>query len=107
HFGDILMVPPASSNVDGAATPVAAVEGREVYVVISQPCDQQHGKVDRVILLRGMAHRYSWRQHGKAKATHPRTPVMFLGQSKYMIEWNLLQPETWLMPELKRRITDE
>jgi len=107
HFGDILLVPPTSPNADGAATPGAGVEGLEVYVVISQPCDQQHGKVDRVILLRGVAYRYSRRQHGKAKAIQPRTPVMFLGQTKYMIEWNLLQPETWLMPELRRRITDE
>lgn len=104
RLGDVLLGPAATTPPAGAAE--STTGQHDAYVVISQECDQQHRDVDRVLLLQGVAVPYSWRQHGKAKRTRPRTPVMLVADAKYMIEWNLLQPETWLMPEVTRRLTD-
>ncbi|HEX6639664.1 MAG TPA: hypothetical protein VF215_01055, partial [Thermoanaerobaculia bacterium] len=101
HLGDVFMAPapePATPE-----TVAGADATRYAYVVLSQACDLQHGGVDRVLFLRGIARPYAWKHHVKSKVT--RTPVMIVGADRYMIDWDTLAPETWLLSELARKVT--
>lgn len=79
---------------------------RYAYVVLSQSCDLQHGSADRLLLLRGIVKPYDWSQHAQ-KVVDTRTPVMRVGNVCHTIEWDVLAPETWSIPdELKKRQND-
>jgi hypothetical protein len=94
HLGDVFMAPTAGDQ-----------QPRYAYVVLSQACDLQHAEVDRVLLLRGVMQPYAWKQHVRAKVT--RTPVMTVGDERFMIDWDPLAPETWLLTDLERKVTRE
>ncbi len=86
----------------GEQASVAEVGSQYAYVVLSQACDLQHGKTDRLLLLRGDATKYSWKQHDKS--VQYRTPIMRLDAEEYSVVWNTAAPETWLLNELPDRI---
>ena len=73
------------------------------YVVLSQSCDLEHGEADRLLLLRGKVQPYSWKYHERKPAS-TRTPVMYAGEDRYSIDWDVLSPETWLLSDLKQRL---
>jgi len=101
QLGDVYIGPPVGEK----EAPENAQPERYAYVVLSQACDLQHGAVDRILLLRGVARPYAWKQHVRAKTT--RTPIMVVGDERFMVDWDPLAPETWLLEDLTRKITIE
>jgi len=77
---------------------------RYAYIVLSQACDLQHCLTDRLLLLRGEATKYNWSQHDTVSKL--RTPIMYLDDEVFSIDWDLASPETWplsTMPELLKK----
>jgi len=121
HFGDVFLAGKVPANVPvvkdlekgnasepaeaHAEAPPAKALGRHAYMVMSQACDLMRGGSDRALLLRGEAKAYEWRQHDNRKAT-PKTPIMIVGQEKFVVEWDLLAPETWQIADLPGMIAD-
>ncbi len=79
---------------------------REAYVVLSQACDLQHCETDRLLMLRGRAKRYNWKQHDNKSRGQVKTPIMYVGKDIYSIDWETLSPETWLLSDLSRRMQE-
>lgn len=110
----IVVAPPAPAQAPapGAADPAAAREeavqgppspSRYVYMVLSQSCDLIRGGADRVLLLRGVANPLTWRQHSNA-FSKPRTPVMNVGDRRFVIDWDILSPETWPLADMSGKL---
>jgi hypothetical protein len=97
-------VPPPTVQAEAVQGPLSP--SRYVYMVISQSCDLVRGEADRVLLLRGTANPLSWRQHSDA-FSKPRTPVMSVGSLRYVIDWDILSPETWLLSDLPNKLGAE
>jgi hypothetical protein len=101
--------PPVVQSQEGAeqadAAPAPIIISRHAFVVLSQACDLLHGDADRALLLRGKAKRYDWRQHDNKKQI-PRTPLMKSDGSKFVVEWDLLAPETWALDEVPSRLAE-
>ncbi|MGY8666997.1 hypothetical protein Q3C01_32210 [Bradyrhizobium sp. UFLA05-109] len=97
-------VPPPAGGAEAVQGPPSP--SRYVYMVISQSCDLVRGGADRVLLLRGVANPLSWRQHSNA-FSKPRTPVMSVGDLRYVIDWDILSPETWLLNDLPNKLASE
>jgi hypothetical protein len=98
RLGDVFLGPELTTSNVSSGDPA-----RYAYVVLSQACDLQHGDAERLILLRGSARPYGWRQHN-FRAQGPRTPVMVVGDQQYAIEWDVLAPETWLLEEIQGKL---
>jgi len=74
------------------------------YVVLSQACDLQHCETDRLLLLRGRAKRYNWKQHDRKLRGQVKTPIMQVGVELFSVDWEIVTPETWLLSELPTRL---
>jgi hypothetical protein len=125
HLGDVFLAPkpagtPSTSTLNTAETAVRSdtlaehapqekPEGspvpRHAFVVLSQSCDLQHGGADRVLLMRGEARTYEWKQHDQLKT--PRTPIVKAGEERFIVEWDVLAPETWLLKDIPHRVSAE
>ncbi|MUZ64369.1 hypothetical protein [Agrobacterium vitis] len=93
RLGDVYLGPEVHGTQDGKA-PL-----RACFVVISQACDLQHGEADRILLLKGSLRPYTPDQLAK-KATVLRTPLITIGQGRFILEWDLLAPETWMVADI-------
>lgn len=93
RLGDVYLGPEVQAAADGTTPP------RACYVVISQACDLQHGDADRILLLKGCLRPYMPDQVAK-KATVQRTPLITIGQARFILEWDLLAPETWMLSDI-------
>jgi hypothetical protein len=107
RLGDVFLAPPkkpqkprgkAAKKVEGVAKP----EPREVFAVLTQACDLQHGRATQLLMLKGSALPY-------AAETPPskgqKTSVMRVDGVDYQVDWDLFSPETWRLSSIRRRIT--
>ena len=77
---------------------------REVFAVLTQACDLQHGRASELLMLRGSALPY---EADSSSSAGQKTPVMRVDGVNYQIEWNLFSPETWPLKSLNRRVKGE
>ena len=102
---DEIQEPAANVNTEpGKAKDREENDDRYAYVVLSQACDLQHCETDRLLLLRGRARRYSWKQHDRKSRGQMKTPIMRVGEELYSVDWEIVTPETWLLSELPTRL---
>ncbi|MCS0505132.1 hypothetical protein [Ancylobacter mangrovi] len=94
RLGDVLMAPLAQEQV-------AAGADRDVYMVLSQACDLQHGNTDRILLLKGRTKSY---RAPASKLSGLRTPIMRDQAEVYVVDWDVLGAETWLLADVPQKI---
>lgn len=102
-LGDVFMAPVKKprKGAKGAAKPDDTGAGaREVFVVLTQACDLQHGRATQLLMLTGTAMPYEADSAPKGQ----KTAVMRVDDVPYQVDWNLFSPETWPLSGLKRRI---
>lgn len=102
-LGDVFMAPikkpegePAGEAEGAIAEPIA----RDVYAVLTQACDLQHGNTDRLLMLKGKALPYEADSVLKGQ----KTAVMRVDGVAYQVDWDLFSPETWPLNSLRRRL---
>lgn len=103
RLGDVFLAPPKPPRPAGKKAPkiAAGPVARDVYVVLSQACDLQHGATDQLLLLRGDAWPYGTKENA---AKSPKTPIMDVDGTRYQVEWDVLGPQTWPLKDLPKRI---
>lgn len=80
----------------------AKTEPREVFAVLTQACDLQHGRTTQLLLLRGSALPYAVESSG---SKGQKTSVMRVDGVDYQVDWDLLSPETWPLNGLRQRVS--
>lgn len=108
RLGDVFIDAPAPAAVAGdpivgAEAAATAKPERKAYVVISQPCDLQHGNVDRLLVLGGAARPYTGRLTD-AKGRERLTPLMKVGDDRWTVGWDVANVETWPLSGMQERI---
>lgn len=104
NLGDVFMAPvkkPRKGAKDAAKEGDPTAGAREVFAVLTQACDLQHGRASQLLMLTGTAMPY---EADSAPKGH-KTAVMRVDGVAYQIDWNLFSPETWPLSTLKRRIS--
>jgi hypothetical protein len=101
QLGDLLVkretqTAPTGEHANGQTPPTDAL------VVLTQGCDLQHALSKSVLFLPGHISPYSWKSHRRSAGN--RTPVMRLGDAKYVVEWDEKTPLTWMAEEVDERI---
>jgi hypothetical protein len=96
RLGDVYLESELPVGKDGNAS------FRACYVVISQACDLQHRDADRILLLKGSLRPYTPDQAAK-KSTVLRTPLITTNQGRFVMEWDLLAPETWMIADIPKK----
>lgn len=103
-LGDVFMAPvkkPRKGAKDAAKEGDPTVGAREVFAVLTQACDLQHGRATQLLMLTGTAMPYEADSTPKGQ----KTAVMRVDGVAYQVDWNLFSPETWPLSTLKRRIS--
>jgi hypothetical protein len=105
RLGDVFLAPiaPPKGRRRAAAGADAVQLPREVFVVLSQACDLQHGGGDQLLLLRGSARPYAAAE-GPKKHSGPKTSIMRVDETDYQVEWDVLSPQTWSLKDLPKRV---
>jgi hypothetical protein len=100
QLGDVWMAPPQVARARSKAPVIpAAKQSRDVFAVLTQACDLQHGNTDRVLMLKGIARPYNATPTEKTPVS---SAVMQVDEIDYAIDWNPLLTETWLLKELPK-----
>jgi len=102
HLGDVFMAPPQPARMRAGRVLAPAPTTRDVYIVLTQACDLQHGSAEQLLLMHGRA-----RPYGKLSAEKSpglTTQIMKVGPDKYTVDWNPLGPEAWSLKDLRRRL---
>lgn len=107
RLGDVFLAPPRKSRKPRGkaaekAEEEAKPEPREVFAVLTQACDLQHGRTTDLLMLRGSALPYA---ADNSAAKGQKTSVMRVDGVDYQVDWDLFSPETWPLKSIRRRIT--
>ena len=98
RLGDVFLAPPLIVPAVGEAP---ARSEQYAYVVLSQACDLKHGNADTVLLLKGSVQLYD---RPLRKSASPRTPIMYVNDRKFSVDWNLLAVETWRVDDIPEKV---
>lgn len=107
RLGDVFLAPPKKVRKSRGKAVLPEVEAapaapREVFVVLTQACDLQHGRANQLLMLKGSAIPYA--SDSSSLKGGQRTSVMRVDKVDYQVEWDLFSPETWRISTLNRRI---
>lgn len=102
-LGDVFMAPvkkPRKGAKDSPKGGDPTAGAREVFAVLTQACDLQHGRATQLLMLTGTAMPYD----ADSAAKGLKTAVMRVDGVPYQVDWNLFSPQAWPLSTLKRRI---
>lgn len=106
RLGDVFFTPPEKPRKQRKKTAAEEAgpvkpEPREVFAVLTQACDLQHGRASQLLMLKGSALPYA----ADASASKgQKTSVMRVDGVNYQVDWDLFSPETWALDSINRRV---